>query len=50
METERELVLFRLKGEERERTRLGYAADDLDFVRDSYQGARQRYISNALEA
>ncbi|EGZ0625111.1 phage tail tape measure protein, partial [Escherichia coli] len=30
--------------------RLGYAADDLGFVGDSYQEARQRYISNALEA
>ncbi|EFI5737326.1 phage tail tape measure protein, partial [Escherichia coli] len=33
-----------------ERARLGYAADDLGFVGDSYQEARQRYISNALEA
>ncbi|ENC2501357.1 phage tail tape measure protein, partial [Escherichia coli] len=36
--------------EEKERARLGYAADDLGFVGDSYQEARQRYISNALEA
>ncbi|QKA74676.1 phage tail tape measure protein [Escherichia coli] len=48
--TERELALSRLKGEEKERARLGYAADDLGFVGDSYQEARQRYISNALEA
>uniref|UniRef100_UPI000E1D61BA phage tail tape measure protein n=1 Tax=Escherichia coli TaxID=562 RepID=UPI000E1D61BA len=48
--TERELALSRLKGEEKERVRLGYAADDLGFVGDSYQEARQRYISNALEA
>lgn len=33
-----------------ERVRLGYAADDLGFVGDPYQEARQRYISNALEA
>ncbi len=33
-----------------ERVRLGYAADDLGFVDDPYQEARQRYISNALEA
>ncbi|EFE0237313.1 phage tail tape measure protein, partial [Escherichia coli] len=32
------------------RVRLGYAADDLGFVGDPYQEARQRYISNALEA
>ncbi|WP_425357468.1 phage tail tape measure protein, partial [Escherichia coli] len=43
--TERELALSRLKGEEKERVRLGYAADDLGFVGDSYQEARQRYIS-----
>ncbi|EJM1189085.1 phage tail tape measure protein, partial [Escherichia coli] len=48
--TERELALSRLKGEEKERVRLGYAADDLGFVGDPYQEARQRYISNALEA
>ncbi|MBB9153806.1 phage tail tape measure protein [Escherichia coli] len=48
--TERELALSRLKGEEKERVRLGYAADDLGFVGDLYQEARQRYISNALEA
>ncbi len=29
--TERELALSRLKGEEKERARLGYAADDLWF-------------------
>ncbi|HBA8432649.1 TPA: phage tail tape measure protein, partial [Escherichia coli] len=48
--TERELALSRLKGEEKERARLGYAADDLGFVGDAYQEARQRYISNSLEA
>lgn len=48
--TERELALSRLKGEEKERVRLGYAADDLGFVGEPYQEARQRYISNALEA
>ena len=30
--TERELTLSRMKGEARERTRLGYVADDLGFV------------------
>ncbi|EFL1566156.1 phage tail tape measure protein, partial [Escherichia coli] len=35
--TERELALSRLKGEEKERVRLGYAADDLGFVGDPYQ-------------
>lgn len=48
--TERELTLSRLKGEARERTRLGYVADDLGFVGDAYQTARQTYINNALEA
>ncbi|WP_280137683.1 phage tail tape measure protein, partial [Escherichia coli] len=48
--TERELALSRRKGEEKERVRLGYAADDLGFVGDPYQEATQRYISNALEA
>jgi phage-related minor tail protein len=43
-------ICARLKGEEKERARLGYAADDLGFVGDPYQEARQRYISNALEA
>ncbi|HEA7011834.1 TPA: tape measure protein [Escherichia coli] len=48
--SERELTLSRLKGEARERARLGYAADDLGFVGDAYQTARQTYINNALEA
>ncbi|EMV8620717.1 phage tail tape measure protein [Escherichia coli] len=48
--TERELTLSRLKGEARERTRLGYVADDLGLVGDAYQTARQTYINNALEA
>lgn len=48
--TERELALSRLKGEARERVRLGYVADDLGFVGDAYQAARQNYISNSLEA
>ncbi len=48
--TERELTLSRMKGEARERTRLGYVADDLGFVGDAYQTARQTYINNALEA
>ncbi|EHQ8961187.1 phage tail tape measure protein [Escherichia coli] len=48
--TERELTLSRMKGEARERTRLGYVADDLGFVGDTYQTARQTYINNALEA
>lgn len=48
--TKRELALSRLKGEARERARLGYAADDLGFVGDAYQTARQTYINNSLEA
>lgn len=48
--TERELALSRLKGEEKERARLGYAADDLGLVGDTYQEARQRYIRNSMEA
>ncbi|MEO2232169.1 phage tail tape measure protein [Escherichia coli] len=48
--TERDLALSRLKGEEKERARLGYAADDLGLVGDAYQEARQRYISNSMEA
>ena len=39
--SERELALSRLKGEARERARLGYAADDLGFVGEAYQTARQ---------
>ncbi|HHV2183644.1 TPA: phage tail tape measure protein [Escherichia coli] len=48
--TERQLALSRLKGEEKERARLGYAADDLGLVGDTYQEARQRYIRNSMEA
>ncbi|HIG9583214.1 TPA: phage tail tape measure protein [Escherichia coli] len=48
--SERELVLSRLKGEARERARLGYTADDLGFVGEAYQTARQNYINNSLDA
>ncbi|HCP9538859.1 TPA: phage tail tape measure protein [Escherichia coli] len=48
--SERELALSRLKGEARERARLGYAADDLGFVGVAYQTARQNYINNSLDA
>ncbi|WP_097455531.1 phage tail tape measure protein [Escherichia coli] len=48
--SERELTLSRLKGEARERARLGYAADDLGFVGEAYQTARQNYINNSLDA
>ncbi|WP_125295760.1 phage tail tape measure protein [Escherichia albertii] len=48
--SERELTLSRLKGEARERARLGYAADDLGFVGEAYQAARQNYINNSLDA
>ncbi|MCH4744017.1 phage tail tape measure protein [Escherichia coli] len=48
--SKRELALSRLKGVARERARLGYVADDLGFVGDAYQTARQTYINNALEA
>ncbi|ENC7545048.1 phage tail tape measure protein, partial [Escherichia coli] len=48
--SERELALSRLKGEARERARLGYAADDLGFVGEAYQAARQNYINNSLDA
>ncbi|STI67807.1 tail component of prophage CP-933X [Escherichia coli] len=41
--TERELALSRLKGEEKERVRLGYAADDLGFV-----GIRIRRRDNVI--
>ncbi|EFM0044759.1 DUF1983 domain-containing protein [Escherichia coli] len=37
--SKRELALSRLKGEARERARLGYAADDLGFVGEAYQTA-----------
>ncbi|EFO0452533.1 phage tail tape measure protein [Escherichia coli] len=48
--SERELALSRLKGEARERARLGYAADDLGFVGEAYKTARQNYINNSLDA
>ncbi|MEB7742270.1 phage tail tape measure protein [Escherichia coli] len=48
--SERELALSRLKGEARERARLGYAADDLGFTGEAYQTARQNYINNSLDA
>ncbi|EFN0823455.1 phage tail tape measure protein [Escherichia coli] len=48
--SERELALSRLKGEARERARLGYAADDLGFVGEAYQTARLNYINNSLDA
>ncbi|HGX5418811.1 TPA: phage tail tape measure protein [Escherichia coli] len=48
--SERELALSRLKGEARERVRLGYAADDLGFVGEAYQAARLNYINNSLDA
>ncbi|MCZ8825592.1 phage tail tape measure protein [Escherichia albertii] len=48
--SKRELALSRLKGEARERARLGYVADDLGFVGEAYQTARQNYINNSLDA
>ncbi|HAK9317098.1 phage tail tape measure protein [Escherichia coli] len=48
--SKRELALSRLKGEARERARLGYAADDLGFVGEAYQTARLNYINNSLDA
>lgn len=48
--SKRELALSRLKGEARERARLGYAVDDLGFVGEAYQTARQNYINNSLDA
>lgn len=48
--SERELALSSLKGEARERARLGYAADDLGFVGEAYKTARQNYINNSLDA
>ncbi|MEC9668755.1 phage tail tape measure protein [Escherichia coli] len=44
------LELSRLKGEEKERARLGFAADDLGFIGDKYHIARQDYINTGLEA
>ncbi|HBM7967018.1 TPA: phage tail tape measure protein [Escherichia coli] len=48
--SKRELALSRLKGEARERARLGYAADDLGFMGEAYRTARQNYINNSLDA
>lgn len=47
----RDLALSRLKGEAKERTRLGYAADELGFVSTDprYQTNRLEYINNGLE-
>ncbi|ECS3904676.1 phage tail tape measure protein [Salmonella enterica] len=47
----RELELSRRKGEERERLRLSYAADDLGFASNDprYQTSRQELINNGLE-
>ncbi len=47
----RELELSRLKGEERERLRLSYSADDLGFASNDprYQTSRQELINNGLE-
>lgn len=45
----RDLELSRLKGEEKERKRLGYAADDLGLTNDpKYQTGRQELIDNGL--
>ncbi|EHS7369328.1 phage tail tape measure protein [Salmonella enterica] len=47
----RELELSRRKGEERERLRLSYFADDLGFASNDprYQTSRQELINNGLE-
>lgn len=47
----RELELSRRKGEERERLRLSYSADDLGFASNDprYQTSRQEIINNGLE-
>ncbi|MFO3833716.1 phage tail tape measure protein [Citrobacter freundii] len=47
----RELELSRRKGEERERLRLSYSADDLGFASNDprYQTSRQELINNGLE-
>lgn len=46
----RDLELSKLKGDAKERARLGYAADDLGFTADNpkYQTARQELINNGL--
>ncbi|MFP1559182.1 phage tail tape measure protein [Escherichia coli] len=48
--SKRELALSRLKGEARERARLGYAADNLGFVGEAYRTSQQNYINNSLDA
>ncbi|MFX0565591.1 phage tail tape measure protein [Kosakonia cowanii] len=46
----RELALSRLKGEAKERARLGYAADELGLTADpQFQTNRLEYINNGLE-
>lgn len=45
----RDLELSKLKGEAKERARLGYAADDLGLTNDpQYQTGRQELINNGL--
>lgn len=46
----RDLELSKLKGEAKERARLGYTADDLGFTADNpkYQTVRQELINNGL--
>ncbi|HFT2748900.1 TPA: phage tail tape measure protein [Klebsiella quasipneumoniae] len=46
----RDLELSKLKGDAKERARLGYTADDLGFTADNpkYQTARQELINNGL--
>lgn len=46
----RDLALSRLKGEAKERARLGYAADELGLTADpQFQTNRLEYINNGLE-
>lgn len=45
----RDLALSKLKGEAKERARLGYAADDLGLTNDpQYQTGRQELVNNGL--
>ncbi|HHG0552545.1 TPA: phage tail tape measure protein [Klebsiella pneumoniae] len=45
----RDLALSKLKGEDKERARLGYAADDLGLTNDpQFQTGRQELINNGL--
>ena len=47
----RDLELSRLKGEEKERLRLSYAADDLGLTSaPEFQTARQNYIGTSIDA